>query len=79
VHVNGVKVLIMTYILDLMMSKPSKEFRVDMVTGYAHRFEVPMRYGGPRVCFLNTLLEYKRIMPKRIIRVSVDSNGKQDP
>ncbi|KAK6119571.1 hypothetical protein DH2020_046685 [Rehmannia glutinosa] len=40
------------------------------------RFGVPMGYGGPHAAFLATSQEYKRMMPGRIIGVSVDSSGK---
>lgn len=36
-----------------------------------------MGYGGPHAAFLATSQEYKRMMPGRIIGVSVDSSGKQ--
>ncbi|KAL9265264.1 Glycine dehydrogenase (decarboxylating) A, mitochondrial-like protein [Drosera capensis] len=35
-----------------------------------------MGYGGPHAAFLATSQEYKRLMPGRIIGVSVDSSGK---
>ena len=35
-----------------------------------------MGYGGPHAVFLATSQEYKRMMPRRIIGVSVDSEGK---
>jgi len=37
---------------------------------------VPMGYGGPHAAFLATSQEYKRLMPGRIIGVSVDSTGR---
>ena len=35
----------------------------------------PRRYGGPHAAFLATSEEYKRLMPGRIIGVSVDTTG----
>ncbi|TYI25384.1 hypothetical protein ES332_A05G046500v1 [Gossypium tomentosum] len=63
-HAQGVKVVMATDLLALIMLKPPGELGADIVVGSAQRFGVPMGY------------EYKRMMPGRIIGVSVDSSGK---
>ncbi|GER32106.1 glycine dehydrogenase (decarboxylating) [Striga asiatica] len=76
-HDHGVKVVMASDLLALTVLKPPGEMGADIVVGSAQRFSVPMGYGGPHAAFLATSQEYKRMMPGRIIGMSVDSSGKQ--
>ncbi|EFJ42017.1 hypothetical protein VOLCADRAFT_107448 [Volvox carteri f. nagariensis] len=75
-HAANVKVCVSTDLLALTMLTPPGEWGADIVVGSAQRFGVPMGYGGPHAAFLACHDEYKRLMPGRIIGMSIDAQGK---
>lgn len=75
-HDAGAQVVVATDLLALVMLRPPGEFGADVVVGNSQRFGVPLGYGGPHAAFMATRDEHKRIMPGRLIGVSVDTSGK---
>ncbi len=75
-HAHDALVTVAADLLALALLRAPGEFGADVVVGNSQRFGVPLGYGGPHAAFLATTDEHKRIMPGRLIGVSIDSHGK---
>jgi glycine dehydrogenase len=74
-HAAGAQVGVAADLMSLAILTPPGEWGADIVVGSNQRMGLPMSYGGPHAGYFATRDELKRIMPGRIIGVSVDVNG----
>ena len=72
---HNIAIAVAADILSLVLLTPPGEWGADVVVGNTQRFGVPMGYGGPHAAYFACKEEYKRIIPGRIIGVSVDADG----
>ncbi len=74
-HEKGIYCVVAADIMSLVLLTPPGEFGSDIAVGSTQRFGVPMGYGGPHAAYFACKDEFRRIMPGRIIGVSIDRLG----
>ncbi|NUM48216.1 MAG: aminomethyl-transferring glycine dehydrogenase, partial [Anaerolineales bacterium] len=75
-HKHGALTVVDADLLALTILRPPWEFGADVAVGNTQRFGVPMGFGGPHAAYMAVVDEHKRVMPGRLVGVSIDSAGK---
>ncbi|WNJ20512.1 aminomethyl-transferring glycine dehydrogenase [Pontibacter sp. G13] len=74
-HAQKGYLIVAADIMSLLNLEAPASFGADVVVGNTQRFGVPMGFGGPHAAYFATSNEFLRLLPGRIIGVSVDRLG----
>lgn len=74
-HQLDIKAVVAADLLSLAILKSPAAMGADVAVGTTQRFGIPLGFGGPHAAYFATHDDYKRLIPGRIIGVTVDQDG----